>query len=246
MIALFTGWFAPKSARSQREIALPQEEDVDARELIAALNFIERSQNSAAAARNWRITALVFAVSTLLSGGAAFHLSQRIIPVVKEVVSQDGKVLSVTFPRTLLPPEIEHNAIVNGIGTWIENRAAVYRDWEATRKALQIAYAFTSGSAFEDLNKFLATRKPQEIAQQSIQRVGIPESIDSLDREGKSWLVRWRQEETSPMGKTATCWEAMLQIQQFPSYEIEEIQKNPLGYKIISSEIRQRPICEAK
>lgn len=219
---------------------------MDAREMIAALNFIERSQNSAAAARNWRITAAVFAVATLLLSGTTFHLSQRTLPIVKETVNQDGKVVSVTFPRTMLPPEIEHNAIVNGIGTWIENRAAVYRDWDATRKALQLAYAYTSGTAFEDLNKFLSSRKPQDIAQQSIQRAGIPESIDSLDREGNSWAARWRQEETNLVGKTVTCWEAKLQVKHFPPKEVEEVLRNALGYKIVSSEIRQRPICEAK
>lgn len=200
--------------------------------LAARHEWDERYGNLITRARNWRILALVCALSALLSVGGVVWLSARsgVVPFVVLVDSLDRPLASgIAEQATVSDDRLKRASVL----AWVEDLRLVTTDGIAQRKAIDHVYAqIASGSEAQTfVSDFYRTSEPFKRAQTETVSVQVNSVLPTSDR---TFEVDWLETTRDLYGtvKATDRWKGSFSIALNPPTDERLARINPLGVYI--------------
>lgn len=185
--------------------------------------------------RNWRIMALLCALSSLLTIPGLIYVSSRthIVPFVVAMDSLGRPVASGPAEQTTSADDRVKRATLY---TWLENLRLVTSDGIAQRKAIDRVYAYVaSGSQAQAfISDFYRSDPPQKRAQTETVSVEIQSVLPTSDR---TFEIEWTETNRDLYGTVTqrARWKAAFTIAMNPPTDEATARINPLGIYVTNA-----------
>ncbi len=203
--------------------------------LAARREWDERYGHLITRERNWRLMALLCALSSLLTVGGLVYLSARthIVPFVVAMDSLGRPVAAGPAEQTTTADDRIKRATLY---TWLENLRLVTSDGVAQRKAIDRVYAYVaSGSQAQAfISDFYRGDPPQKRAQTETVSIEVQSVLPTSDR---TFEIEWA-ETTRDLYGTVTQrarWKAAFTIALNPPTDEATARVNPLGIYVTNA-----------
>ncbi|MFL6451541.1 MAG: conjugal transfer protein TrbF [Bryobacteraceae bacterium] len=203
--------------------------------LAARREWDERYGHLIARERNWRLMALLCALSSLLTVAGLVYLSARthIVPFVVAMDSLGRPVAAGAAEQTTTADDRIKRATLY---TWLENLRLVTSDGVAQRKSIDRVYAYVaSGSQAQAfISDFYRGDPPQKRAQTETASIEVQSVLPTSDR---TFEIEWA-ETTRDLYGTVTQrarWKAAFTIAINPPTDEVTARVNPLGIYVTNA-----------
>lgn len=203
--------------------------------LAARREWDERYGHLIARERNWRLMALLCALSSLLTVAGLVYLSARthIVPFVVAMDSLGRPVAAGAAEQTTTADDRIKRATLY---TWLENLRLVTSDGVAQRKSIDRVYAYVaSGSQAQAfISDFYRSDPPQKRAQTETASIEVQSVLPTSDR---TFEIEWA-ETTRDLYGTVTQrarWKAAFTIAINPPTDEVTARVNPLGIYVTNA-----------
>jgi type IV secretion system protein TrbF len=203
--------------------------------LAARREWDERYGHLIARERNWRLMALLCALSSLLTVAGLVYLSSRthIVPFVVAMDSLGRPVAAGPAEQTTTADDRIKRATLYA---WLENLRLVTSDGVAQRKAIDRVYAYVaSGSQAQAfISDFYRGDPPQKRAQTETVSIEVQSVLPTSDR---TFEIEWA-ETTRDLYGTVTQrarWKAAFTIALNPPTDETTARVNPLGIYVTNA-----------
>ncbi len=203
--------------------------------LAARREWDERYGHLITRERNWRLMALLCALSSLLTVAGLVYLSARthIVPFVVAMDSLGRPVAAGPAEQTTTADDRIKRATLY---TWLENLRLVTSDGVAQRKAIDRVYAYVaSGSQAQAfISDFYRGDPPQKRAQTETASIEVQSVLPTSDR---TFEIEWA-ETTRDLYGTVTQrarWKAAFTITINPPIDEATARVNPLGIYVTNA-----------
>jgi type IV secretion system protein VirB5 len=203
--------------------------------LAARREWDERYGHLIARERNWRLMALLCALSSLLTVAGLVYLSARthIVPFVVAMDSLGRPVAAGPAEQTTTADDRIKRATLY---TWLENLRLVTSDGVAQRKSIDRVYAYVaSGSQAQAfISDFYRGDPPQKRAQTETASIEVQSVLPTSDR---TFEIEWA-ETTRDLYGTVTQrarWKAAFTIALNPPTDEATARVNPLGIYVTNA-----------
>src|SRR5438270_5401328 len=203
--------------------------------LAARREWDERYGHLIARERNWRLMALLCALSSLLTVAGLVYLSARthIVPFVVAMDSLGRPVAAGPAEQTTTADDRIKRATLYA---WLENLRLVTSDGVAQRKAIDRVYAYVaSGSQAQAfISDFYRGDPPQKRAQTETASIEVQSVLPTSDR---TFEIEWA-ETTRDLYGTVTQrarWKAAFTIAIDPPTDEARARVNPLGIYVTNA-----------
>ena len=192
----------------------------------AAREWDDRYARIALGKRNWQLAALGLLLADLLltAGLVWLATSSRVVPYVVEV-DPSGEAVTLGPAETLRAAD--PRLVRYQLSQYLINLRTVLADSTAQRLLAQRAYAFTRGTATDELNRHFRTNDPRAQGGRTV-KVDV-HSILPLSK--STWQLQWQEIATDPNGRTPETSEhqAVLTVEVDPPGRADDLLDNPLG-----------------
>jgi type IV secretory pathway TrbF-like protein len=203
--------------------------------LAARREWDERYGHLIARERNWRLMALLCALTSLLTVAGLVYLSARthIVPFVVAMDSLGRPVAAGPAEQTTTADDRIKRATLY---TWLENLRLVTSDGVAQRKSIDRVYAYVaSGSQAQAfISDFYRGDPPQKRAQTETASIEVQSVLPTSDR---TFEIEWA-ETTRDLYGTVTQrarWKAAFTIALNPPTDEATARVNPLGIYVTNA-----------
>ena len=187
------------------------------------------------ARRWWQLAAVaeLVVVGLLSAGLVALSLQHKTVPYVVEVDAL-GAAIAVK-PAEAGGRPTDERIVRYQLAAFVRGARGVMTDRVAMKRGLDQVYAYARGPARTFLDDYYRANNPFEIAKTY---TVSPAVTSLLQRSGRSWQVRWSEEQRGLDGTLlgTSNWEALLSVETVPPTTADAIQVNPFGLYV--TEIR--------
>lgn len=197
--------------------------------MSARREWDERYGDLITRARNWRIMALLCALSTAVATGGVIRLSTR-THIVPFVVAMDSLGRTVAAGPAEQATAADDRLKRATLFTWVEDLRTVTTDGIAQRKAIDRVYAHIASGAQAQafISEFYRSAPPQKRASTETVSVEVRSVLPTSDR---TFEVEWAETTRDLYGavKAQDHWKAAFTIAVNPPQDERMARINPLG-----------------
>ncbi len=224
---------APRSSAKLKKLAAS--EDTTNPYLAARREWDERYGSLITRARNWRLIAILCAITALIqtAGLIALSLRARVVPYVVAVDSLGHQVAAGPAEQSsAVDDRLKRAALFE----WVEDLRTVTGDGVAQRKAIDRVYArIANGSpALTLINEFFRGDPPQTRAQTQSVSVDVQSVLATSD---KTFQIEWTETVRDLQGevKSQDRWKGAFTIAINPPADERTIRANPIGIYVTNA-----------
>lgn len=203
--------------------------------LAARREWDERYGDLVTRARNWRLMALISALSTIVAVGGVIRLSTR-THIVPFVVAMDSLGRTVAAGPAEEATAADDRLKRATIFTWVEDLRTVTTDGIAQRKAIDRVYAHIASGAQAQafISEFYRAAPPQKRASTETVSVEVRSVLPTSER---TFEVEWSETTRDLYGavKAQDHWKAAFTIAVNPPQDERMARINPLGIYVTSA-----------
>ena len=189
--------------------------------------WLERYGDYIAAARNWRLMAILSgAVAALAVGGLVVLSSQQ--KIVPYVVAVDEIGREVAIGRADVAAAADERVIRSVLARWVMHCRTVYQDDGAQRGLVDQAYQYIDqrSEAYQQLNGWFRANNPFE--REAVQ----PRILSVLRVSDTSWRAEWEETRGDGEGGVVEAYQATITVAIAPPVSERQAMVNPLGIYI--------------
>lgn len=203
--------------------------------LAARREWDERYGDLVTRARNWRLMALISALSTIVAVGGVIRLSTR-THIVPFVVAMDSLGRTVAAGPAEEATAADDRLKRATIFTWVEDLRTVTTDGIAQRKAIDRVYAHIASGAQSQafISEFYRAAPPQKRASTETVSVEVRSVLPTSER---TFEVEWNETTRDLYGavKAQDHWKAAFTIAVNPPQDERMARINPLGIYVTNA-----------